>query len=816
MAFQVSPGVQVKEIDLTSIIPTVSTTRAGFAGQFNKGPVGSRVRVTSVNQLRSVFGDPTDTNALDFFSAANFLAYTNNLQIVRIIGTDALNARVQAADGAPQIKTVADYDAQFGTTGGTMGASFGTYAARTPGGEIQQGGNAFQVSTCDRTTLNVRLFGASGAGPLIDTSAGASQDIRSVPSSLDKVFHFAIDFSGFTSAGLTTNVTDGQLDIANTGTVIGDNLRLSGLAGSQLRTITGLTPGFVTTIKSQPDASGNVFTANTVDLNVSSTSDYLGKSGGFALIQGRTGENNATIVEFLARVNGFSPNSASDGSTYAMKLDTGTTTGVAGGVTFAIGDKVQLMGMIEVGSTLAGQAGVTAAAVDWRYRSNFQSDLPATSVDANDRGATNDLMHVAVIDQFGLVSGTKGDVVEVFDGVSKASNVKDTFGNNIFVQQKIRTDSNEVFLTGFSDKSGSDSISGGVTAHSGTIAKTAHGEEAKAGIVFGTMIKPSTVSLTGGTQGGTPTNRITDGYDQFEDSETVDVNILVAGGATGADAVSIANIASARKDCIAFFSPPENAVLTDGAASPKTSVIATANTVAYRKGTNAKVSGGDVDFTSGNLNIDTSFAVMDSGWKLTFDRYNDKFRYIPLNADTAGVAVRTDIIAEPWFSPAGFNRGQILGAVSLAYSPNQAERDDLYVNNINPVVAFPGQGTVLFGDKTLQQRPSAFDRINVRRLFIILEKAIATAAKFQLFEINDAFTRSQFKSLIDPFLRDVQARRGIVDFKVICDTSNNTSTVVDRNEFVASIFIKPSRAINFITLNFVATGSGVNFQEIGA
>ena len=814
MAFQVSPGVQVKEIDLTSIIPSVSTTRAGFAGQFNKGPVGSRVRVTSVNQLRSVFGDPTDTNALDFFSAANFLAYTNNLQIVRVVGTGAVNANVKGSTGTNTlIKTVADYDAKFGTTGGTLGASLGTYAARTPGGEIQQGGNAFQVSTCDRTTLNIQLFGASGAGPLQDTSTPAGTlDFASVPSSTDKVFHFAIDFAGLTSAGLTTDVTDGQLDIANTGTVIGDNLRLSGLVGSQLRTITGLTPGFVTTIKAAPSiTAGGPFGATSgvaFTLNVSSTTDYVGRSGGFVLVEGRSGGN---IVPFVGRVNGFTVDSGSEGSTISVKLDDGVTAGK--GVTFAVGDRVQFMGMLEVGTTLAGQAGITAAAIDWRYRSNFQSDLPATSVDAKDRGATNDLMHVAVIDQFGLVSGTKGDVVEVFDGVSKASNVKDTFGNNIFVQQKIRSDSNEVFLTGFSDLPG---ISGGITAHSGTIAKTAHGSDAQAGIVFGTMIKPSTVSLTGGTLGGAPSNKITNGYDQFEDSETVDVNILVGGGATGADAVSIANIASSRKDCIAFFSPPENAVLTDGAASPKTSVVATANTVAYRKGTNANVSGGDVDFTSGNLNIDTSFAVMDSGWKLTFDRYNDKFRYIPLSADTAGVTVRTDIIAEPWFSPAGFNRGQVLGAVSLAYSPNQAERDDLYINNINPVVAFPGQGTVLFGDKTLQQRPSAFDRINVRRLFIILEKAIATAAKFQLFEINDAFTRSQFKSLIDPFLRDVQARRGIVDFKVICDTSNNPSTVVDRNEFVASIFIKPSRSINFITLNFVATGSGVNFQEIGA
>ena len=818
MAFQVSPGVQVKEIDLTSIIPSVSTTRAGFAGQFNKGPVGSRTLITSVNALRDVFGDPTDSNAVDFFSAANFLAYTNNLQIVRVVGSGAANASAKGSGDDRLIKTVSDYDAQFGISGGSAGGSFGTYAARTPGGEIQQGGNAFQVSSCDRTTLNITLLGGTGGGPgsgtvVAGTATGdAANSFLPVPVATDKVQHYIIEASGLTTAGITTDVADGQLDIANVGTDAEDNLRVKGIPQQPLRSITGITPSFATTITG--DNAGAAFhfpTAGGGNVNLNAGTAYVGGTGGYVVFTGTTGGVSQLVI---AQVHTLT-SSAASGTTIGITFGAGYTTGVAGGLTLALNSLVQFAGMIEVGSTAQGQSGLTAASVDWRYRSNFSSDLPATSVDANDRGATNDLMHVAVIDQFGLFSGTKGDVVEVFDGVSKASNVKDTFGNNLFVQQRIRSDSDQVFLTGFSDRS---SISGGVTSHSGTIAKTAHGVDAQSGVVFGTMIKPATVSLTGGTQGGVPSNKITNGYDQFEDSETVDVNILVGGGNTGADAISISNIASTRKDCIAFFSPPESAVLSGSGQnqSPKTSIVATANTVAYRRGENANESGGDVDFTSSNLNIDTSFSVMDSGWKLTFDRYNDKFRYIPLNADTAGVTVRTDIIAEPWFSPAGFNRGQVLGAVSLAYSPNQAERDDLYTNNINPVVAFPGQGTVLFGDKTLQQRPSAFDRINVRRLFIILEKAIATAAKFQLFEINDAFTRSQFKSLIDPFLRDVQARRGVVDFKVICDESNNPSSVVDRNEFVASIFIKPSRSINFITLNFVATGSGVNFQEIGA
>ena len=210
----------------------------------------------------------------------------------------------------------------------------------------------------------------------------------------------------------------------------------------------------------------------------------------------------------------------------------------------------------------------------------------------------------------------------------------------------------------------------------------------------------------------------------------------------------------------------------------------------------------------------SSYAVIDSGYKYMYDRYNDVYRFVPLNGDIAGLCARTDSIADPFFSPAGFNRGQIRGAVKLAFNPNQTQRDELYKARINPVVAFPGQGTVLFGDKTAQSKPSAFDRINVRRLFITLEKAVSTAAKFQLFEFNDEFTRAQFRNLVEPFLRDVQGRRGITDFSVVCDDSNNTGDVIDRNEFRADIFVKPARSINFIQLNFIATRSGVAFSEV--
>jgi phage tail sheath protein FI len=306
-------------------------------------------------------------------------------------------------------------------------------------------------------------------------------------------------------------------------------------------------------------------------------------------------------------------------------------------------------------------------------------------------------------------------------------------------------------------------------------------------------------TLSGGTDDYAATVGELDlAYDLFADTETVDINLIMAGTCpAGTDGVTHAtnliDLAEARKDVVAFISPRRADVV--GIAS---SITQTSNVKGF------------FDQLSSS-----SYAVFDSGYKYMYDKYNDVYRHVPLNGDIAGLAANTDNVADPWFSPAGFNRGQIRGVVKLAYNPNKSQRDILYPARINPVVTFPGQGTVLFGDKTALSRPSAFDRINVRRLFIVLEKAISTASKFQLFEFNDEFTRAQFRNLVEPFLRDVQGRRGITDFSVVADETNNTGEVIDRNEFVADIYIKPARSINFITLNFIATRTGVAFSEIG-
>ena len=417
---------------------------------------------------------------------------------------------------------------------------------------------------------------------------------------------------------------------------------------------------------------------------------------------------------------------------------------------------------------------------------------PGTSTWATDKGISNDEMHVVVYDTGGTVTGFDADLagqrgnaaMETFPFVSQASGAKTPQGGTNFYANVVNTGSSFVR---WMDHDSSLSNAGTDVASGAAYASTA----GKAGVLNAT--------LTGGVDADPSIGELDIAYQLFADVDTVDVNLIMAGtspagGSNGVThATMVMDLVEARKDCICFISPRREDVV--GITS---SITQTNNVEAFFD----------------NLSS-SSYAVFDSGYKYMYDKYNDVFRYVPLNGDIAGLCANTDQVADAWFSPAGFNRGQIRGAVKLAYNPNKAQRDILYPARINPVISQAGQGTFLFGDKTALARPSAFDRINVRRLFLVLEKAIATASKFQLFEFNDEFTRAQFKNLVEPFLRDVQGRRGITDFSVVCDESNNTGEVIDRNEFIGDIFIKPARSINFITLNFIAVRTGVEFSEVG-
>ena len=663
MAFQVSPGVLVQEKDATNVIPAVSTTSGGIVITAEKGPIDEVTQITSENELVEVFGKPNSSNFEEFFTAANFLGYGNNLKVVRPI-TGLVNA--VSTGTAVLIKNTTQYlNDYYSETGAGQVTNIGTWAAREAGTL----GNSLKVSLCSNSTA----FGPhSQSGTLTNDASAAIGDT-------------------------TITMDDGSLF------QVGDILEFG-------------------------DAS-----------NVPSTD---GAPSGFYYKVTAISTNLLTIARF---------------NTATGKTETG-------GLRHALVDNCKVLR-------------------HWEYYFQF-SGPPTTTDDVAAAGGSNDEMHIAVIDEDGSITGTAGEILETFEGVSQAHDAKSSTGASNYYADVIYRESKYIYWI--------DHIS---TLSDG-LGKTGQTFDNTVGDAF--VI--SNTSLSGGTDDFVATNaEIATAYEKFNDTENVDISLLLCGPSqTGADATgdtkatAVMDIASARKDCVAFISPARADVV--GVAN---AITQTQNVVGFADGLPS-----------------SSYAVIDSGYKQMYDRFNDVFRFVPLNGDIAGLCARTDSIADPFFSPAGYNRGQIRGAVKLAFNPNQGQRDELYKARVNPVVAFPGQGTVLFGDKTASIKPSAFDRINVRRLFITLEKAISTAAKFQLFEFNDEFTRAQFRNLIEPFLRDIQGRRGVTDFSVVCDETNNTSDVIDRNEFRADIFVKPARAINFIQLNFVATRSGVAFSEV--
>jgi hypothetical protein len=421
----------------------------------------------------------------------------------------------------------------------------------------------------------------------------------------------------------------------------------------------------------------------------------------------------------------------------------------------------------------------------WPFASLFPAE-PSTSTFVASSGGANDQFHMVVVDEDGLFSqGVKGTILEVFPYMSKALNGVTDDGSPSYYRTVLRNQSRYVYALGPVDPANT----------SGTWGQTANTQFS--GAFLAENNAGSTVSLVSGSDLALNAGDYTTGYNQFTNPDEVDISLVITGDAGGDSNLAtvqqfvIDSISSTRKDCVAFISPPQTGIV--GGITPTTAVTTWINTTLQRVST---------------------YAVADCGWKYQYDKYNNLYRWIPLNGDIAGLCVRTDQTRDPWFSPAGVNRGAIKNVVKLAWNPTQTQRDTIYSIGVNPVVSLPGQGTILFGDKTLTTQPSAFDRINVRRLFIVLEKAIATASKFSLFELNDEFTRAQFVALVEPFLRDVKGRRGIFEFRVVCDTTNNTPNVIDNNRFVGDIYIKPTRSVNFIQLNFVAVRTGVSFTEI--
>ena len=427
----------------------------------------------------------------------------------------------------------------------------------------------------------------------------------------------------------------------------------------------------------------------------------------------------------------------------------------------------------------------------WAYKNEFDA-APGTSDFATKNNASNDEVHVAVIDKAGKFTGTQGTLLERYAFLSLGSNAKDAAGSNIFVKDVVNDTSKYVWLIGFdSDLQstlGSKAAAGTSIDSGDNFTKTTGTKNTDIDYNFTQGVDVSSLS----------TANILAGYDLFEDKDQVEIDFLIAPDMTSrADQTTIVNdlvttAASLRKDCVVVASPARSDVVNQTNASDiVTNIVATADT-----------------FTK------SSYLVMDGNFLKVFDKFNDQFIKIGAASSTAGIMAATDINRAPWFSPAGSRRGAYFGITALEFSPTKAQRDTLYKAGVNPIANIPGAGVILFGDKTKLARPSAFDRINVRRLFLVLERAIARAAEQVLFEFNDEFTRAEFVNIVEPVLREVKGRRGITDFRVVADETNNTPAVIDRNEFVASIFIKPARSINFVTLNFVAVRTGVDFEEV--
>ena len=664
MAFLVSPGVQVNEIDLTNVVPAVATSIGAIAGAFEKGPVSSIVNITSEEELVKIFGKPqASSNQFEtFFTASQFLQYTNSLKVVRAESA-ILNA---GANSGILIRDDDHYQASFAAGEG----SHGEWAARTAGTH----GNSIGVEICAASTAYEQVVAA----------LTVSED----------------------AAGSTSIAVD------------------------------------------DADASGEAF-------NVGDLISFFSDS------------NGTTPVDEFNEYEVTAINTSTNVLTIRLKDDP---------------NGAGLQNIIPDNSYIKRR---------WKFYDLFDGAPGTTQWSTDNARGSGDELHVVVYDTTGDITGkvataaggrTAG-VIETFGNMSKNPNAKTAQGGSNYYPDVIFTQSTFIYWT--------DHISAG--SNWGTDTTSAY-----------TSVVPITIdALTGGTDDYALTaGEYELAYDKFADTESIDVNLVLGGrGGGAADTASsmdthgtmITALVESRRDCVAFLSPYRAATVGVSLSSTATENVKT----------------GFDGLPS------SSYVVFDSGYKYMFDKYNDVFRFVPLNGDTAGLCAFTDSVRDAWFSPAGYNRGRVRNAVKLSYNPTNAERDILYRARVNPVVNFPGQGVTLFGDKTALSKPSAFDRINVRRLFLVLEKAIATAAKFQLFEFNDEFTRAQFRNLVEPFLRDVQGRRGISDFSVVANGTNNTGEVIDRNEFVADIFVKPARSINFITLNFVATRTGVAFSEIG-
>lgn len=739
MATQLSAGVNFTEIDLTTVVPSVSTSIGALGGVFRWGPVGITTLISNELGLVKMYGQPTSLNAETFFTAANFLSYTSALYISRAANTSG---------ATPLVSVAATAGNNVLLTSNTTGLTANMYVTQTGNSSVITAGNNVTITAVNSSsiTLSSNAAGTNGAFQL----------------------YFGNPQTAYTAVGF---------DPASANAFVA-NLASQIVAYPDLYQypVDGSFDPDVIYLAKYPGALGNSLRVSVCDNANSYTSNIaLTNSISFAI-----GSNTASII-------GLASNAAATAVVTSIAINDKILAGNA-----SIGFQyLQVTSAVATGSNVA-----ISFSAPYRLATAYSSNTitrywefynsvgvaPGQSTYQLQNGNTSalDEVHVVVVDNGGLFSGVPGTVLEVYKGLSRATNARNADNTTNYYKTVINNGSAYVWVA--NDRS---------TALSNTAQL----------LSSSTATSPANIQMNLGSDGfGENTVSLSTlgaAYNLFAPSDSIAIDLIMQGYPAGGAGQTyqlanyiIDNIVSIRKDCIALISPDKSLTLNNFGSEATSIVGWTANV------------------------HNTSYAVIDTGYKYQYDRYNDVYRWIPLNGDIAGLCARTDSTNDAWWSPAGFNRGQIKNFVKLAYNPRKTDRDLLYSNGINPVVTFPGQGTILYGDKTYQAKPSAFDRINVRRLFIVLEKAISRAAQYSLFEFNDTFTRAQFVNLITPYLRTIQGRRGITDFLVVCDTTNNPGQIVDTNQFVGDIYIKPARSINFIQLNFVAVGTSVQFSQV--
>ncbi len=801
---QLSPGVLVREVDLTvGRAENVLDNIGAIAGPFPLGPVNEPITIETQQQFLDTFGKPmsTDRQYEYWMSANSFLSYGGILKVVRTDGSQLVNGNAgvnQASSSSLKIENFDDYELNH------ENSSEYYWASRNPG----SWSNTMKVCTIDDQADQIVSIATTNPGSLeykVGLAVTATRNGITIP--------------GDGSTSTFTGSLKGIITGVNTDAINGNSTL-------ELKVISRLAPDTQTFAGVGTAGIDIQLEPNTTTVFVDGTS---GITTGNILVTGN-GNSKAVVTGFgttsvtLASGIGNTVTVGTAVTFESMTVTTGgetpvTYTNFNNSASFGSGDflKIRNSSGADVGNPVFADA-----AIDWYDQQTLGLEnsvvfwksiapKPVSSQYSTSRDGSGDGIHIAVVDDTGDVTGIQGAILEKFTNLSKSSDATaDGDAPTRIYYKDFVADNSKFVFAGYSPANTTDTYWGTTPVATGfstnytavTTGAGLWGQEAQ-GIKF-SAVGNNTYSLGSGndydTSGGMKATlgELQIGYSKFENKDEVAVDFLIMGpglaqkSESQAKANQLISIAEARKDCIATISPHR-----DDIVNVTNTATQTTNVLGFYSALSS-----------------SSYAVFDSGYKYTFDRFNNQFRYIPTNGDTAGLMVRTAIDAYPWFSPAGVQRGVLNNAVKMAYNPSKSQRDSLYSSRVNSIVNQRGSGIVLFGDKTALSYASAFDRINVRRLFLTVEQALEGAANSQLFELNDANTRANFVNIVEPYLRDVQAKRGVYDFLVVCDETNNTPDLIDNNEFRADIFLKPTKSINFITLTFVATRTGVDFQEV--